>query len=129
MAGQWRNDIGAHARRFGNRYRPNNRGDRHIAGGIGRFAGRCAKRPLSIAFGRIVGSNIYNIGAILRIVAPAPIPPVMVLRDWIAMVGAALLRLMFSFTGRKVTRLEGVVLTAQDGVSCWFLLSAAPAAG
>ncbi|MFZ4072172.1 MAG: hypothetical protein ACOYJ6_19015 [Caulobacterales bacterium] len=51
------------------------------------------------------------------------------MRDWIAMVGAALLRLMFSFTGRKVTRLEGVVLTAQDGVSCWFLLSAAPAAG
>ncbi len=84
-----------------------------------------------IAFGSLVGSNIDNIGAILRIiaiVAPAPIPPDMVMRDWIAMVGAALLLLMFAFTGRKVTRLEGVVLTAEDGVSCWLLLSAAPAA-
>ncbi len=51
------------------------------------------------------------------------------MRDGIAMGGAALLRLMFAATGRKVTRLESVVLTAKDGVYCWFLLSAAPAAG
>jgi cation:H+ antiporter len=83
-----------------------------------------------IAFGNIVGSNIYNILGILgvtAIVAPVPIPPDMVMRDWIAMVGAAVLLLVFAFTGRKVTRLEGVALMALYGVYCYFLLSAAPA--
>lgn len=79
-----------------------------------------------IAFGNIVGSNIYNILGILGVtalVAPVPIPPDMVARDWIAMVGAACLLLFHAWTGAKVTRLEGAFLLALYGVYCWFLLN------
>ena len=79
-----------------------------------------------IAFGNIVGSNIYNILGILGVTAltvPVPIPPEMGARDWIALVGAAVLLLVVAFTGRKVTRLEGVGLLGLYGVYCWSLLA------
>ena len=79
-----------------------------------------------IAFGNIVGSNIYNILGILGItalVAPVPIPPDMAARDWIAMTGAAIVLLLHAWTGARVTRMEGLSLLALYGVYCWLLLS------
>jgi cation:H+ antiporter len=79
-----------------------------------------------VAFGNIVGSNIYNILGILGItalIAPVPIPPDMVMRDWIAMLGAAVLLLVHAWSGAKVTRGEGAFLLGLYGVYCWFLLA------
>lgn len=82
-----------------------------------------------IAFGNIVGSNIYNILGILgltALVAPVPVPPDMVARDWIAMVGAAVLLLFHAWTGSKVSRGEGAFLILLYGAYCWFLLQPTP---
>lgn len=52
------------------------------------------KGGADVAFGNIVGSNIYNILGILgitAIVAAIPFPPDMVYQDWIALVAAVLL--------------------------------------
>jgi cation:H+ antiporter len=79
-----------------------------------------------VAFGNIVGSNLYNILGILGVtalVAPVPIPPDMVARDWIALLGAAVLLLYHAWTGRRVTRLEGGWFLTLYAVYCWFLLN------
>lgn len=79
-----------------------------------------------VAFGNIVGSNIYNILGILgitAIIAPVPIPPDMVMRDYIAMIGAAVLFLFHAWTGGRISRAEGGVLLALYVVYCYFLLN------
>ncbi len=83
-----------------------------------------------VAFGNIVGSNIYNILGILgvtAIVAPIEIPADMVARDWIAMYGATLLLLFHAATGARVGRREGAFLLAHYLVYCWLLVRGGPA--
>lgn len=68
-----------------------------------------------VAFGNIVGSNIYNILGILGVTAlinPVPIPPDIGLVDWIALIGSIALLLLVAMTGRRITRLEGALMLA-----------------
>jgi cation:H+ antiporter len=79
-----------------------------------------------VAFGNIVGSNIYNILGILgitAIIAPVPIPPDMVMRDYIALLGAAVLFLVHAWTGGRISRAEGGFMMLLYGVYCYFLLN------
>lgn len=65
-----------------------------------------------VAVGNIIGSNIYNILGILGItamIAKVPVPPDMVVRDWVAMVGAAVLLVAMAQT-KKFGRITGLVL-------------------
>ncbi len=79
-----------------------------------------------VAFGNIVGSNIYNILGILGLTAlihPLPIPKDVGLLDWGALIGSAALLLVFALTGRRLTRLEGLAFLAGYVVFVYLLLS------
>lgn len=79
-----------------------------------------------VAFGNIVGSNIYNILGILGLTAlihPLPIPKDVGLLDWGALIGSAALLLVFALTGRRLTRLEGGAFLAGYVAFVFLLLS------
>jgi len=66
-----------------------------------------------VALGNVVGSNIFNILAILgatAMVTPVPIPPEIARFDLWVMLGATLLLLLFAATGRRIRRWEGLTL-------------------
>lgn len=68
-----------------------------------------------VAFGNIVGSNIYNILGILGITAlvhPIAIPADIGLVDWAALIGSAMLLLVFARSGYRLSRGEGLVFLA-----------------
>ena len=73
------------------------------------------KGRADVAFGNIVGSNIYNILGILGVTAlisPLPFPPDMGLRDWIALLGSAALLIIYSGSRVRLGRPEGAVMLA-----------------
>jgi cation:H+ antiporter len=74
------------------------------------------RRQPDIAFGNIVGSNIYNILGILGITAiiePIPVPPEIVQTDIWIMLAATGMLLFFSISGWRISRIEGgILLTA-----------------
>jgi cation:H+ antiporter len=74
------------------------------------------RREADVAFGNIVGSNIYNVLGILGITAlvtPITVPPEIIALDIWVMLGATVLLLAFAVTGWRVNRLEGgILLTA-----------------
>jgi cation:H+ antiporter len=79
-----------------------------------------------VAFGGIIGSNIYNILGILGITAlvqPIAIPTDLLARDWAALYVATLLVLLHANTGGKVNRFEGGFLLLHYVGYCWLLLS------
>jgi cation:H+ antiporter len=79
-----------------------------------------------VAVGNIIGSNLYNILGILGITAlvrPIDIPPDMIARDWIAMMGAGLVLLLFAWTGKLVNRMEGLILLILYAVYCVLLIN------
>lgn len=79
------------------------------------------KGRADVAFGNIVGSNIYNILGILgvtAIITPIPFPPDMVARDWIALLGSAVLLIVCGRTGARLGRREGAVMLALYGAYC-----------
>jgi len=66
-----------------------------------------------VAFGNIVGSNLYNILGILGVTAliqPLAIPVDIGVVDWAVLIGSAALLLVFAASGRRLTRLEGAIL-------------------
>ncbi len=66
-----------------------------------------------VAFGNIVGSNIYNILFILgatAIIKPVPIPASIAAVDIWVMVAATVALIGFAVSGWRITRLEGAVL-------------------
>ncbi len=68
-----------------------------------------------VAFGNIVGSNIYNafgIVGVTALVRPIAIPPEVSLVDWGVMCLSAVLLMLFATIGRGVSRLEGACLIA-----------------
>ena len=68
-----------------------------------------------IAFGNVVGSNIFNLAGILgatALVAPMPVPPEILRFDLWAMLGAAAALLLFARSGWRIGRVEGAVLFA-----------------
>lgn len=66
-----------------------------------------------VAFGNIVGSNLYNMLGILggtALVHPIEVPRDVGIIDWAVLIGSALLLLVFALTARRITRPEGVVM-------------------
>ena len=68
------------------------------------------KRQSDLAFGNIVGSNIYNIlgiGGTTVLIAPAPVPREIVTFDNLLMVAVSLLLVIFAATGRRILARRG----------------------
>jgi cation:H+ antiporter len=85
------------------------------------------KGRADVAFGNILGSNIYNILGILGVTAlisPLPFPPDMGMRDWIAFVGSAGLLILYSRSRARLGRPEGSVMLALYGAYCVALFAA-----
>ncbi|MFC0200985.1 calcium/sodium antiporter [Paracoccus rhizosphaerae] len=83
------------------------------------------KGRADMALGNVVGSNIFNILAILGItavVSPLPVPPEMLRLDLWVMLAAALLLAPFLFRGISMTRAVGAALVAAYGIYAWVLL-------
>lgn len=73
------------------------------------------RRQSDVAFGNIVGSNIYNIlgiGGMTAVVAPGAVPEDIIGFDNIVMVGVSLLMLACAYTRLQIGRTEGAVLIA-----------------
>ncbi|MBP5858265.1 calcium/sodium antiporter [Marivibrio halodurans] len=76
------------------------------------------RRQTDLAFGNIIGSNLFNILGILGITAlvrPIPVPPEIVTLDIWVMLGATAAMLVFATTGARLVRLEGAALVAAYG--------------
>ncbi|ETX26530.1 calcium/sodium antiporter [Roseivivax isoporae] len=68
-----------------------------------------------VAFGNIVGSNIYNIlgiGGFTALIAPGAVPPEIVSFDNLVMIGVSLALVIVAWTGLRIVRWEGAVLLA-----------------
>ncbi|MFN3889346.1 MAG: calcium/sodium antiporter [Beijerinckiaceae bacterium] len=73
------------------------------------------RRQPEVAFGNVVGSNIYNIlgiGGATALIAPTSVPAEIVRFDNLVMVGVSALMLVFAWTGLRVGRREGALLLA-----------------
>lgn len=73
------------------------------------------KKQGDVAFGNIVGSNIYNILGIAgftALIEPGPVPAEIVSFDNLVMVGVSVLLIAFAWTGLRIGRREGAVLLA-----------------
>lgn len=73
------------------------------------------RRQYSIAFGNVVGSNIYNILGILgatALVKPVAVPPEIAAFDVWVMLASTIALIAFAVTGWKVTRAEGAACLA-----------------
>lgn len=71
------------------------------------------RRQGDVAFGNIVGSNIYNIlgiGGATALIAPGVVPAEIVSFDNLVMIGVSLVLVGFSWTGLRVSRGEGAIL-------------------
>ncbi|MCB1342184.1 MAG: calcium/sodium antiporter [Pseudooceanicola sp.] len=82
----------------------------------------------SIAFGNVVGSNIYNVLGILgatALVVPVPIPPEIARFDIWVMLAATAALIVFAVTGWKVTRGEGAVFLGGYAAYCGWLVAGA----
>lgn len=68
-----------------------------------------------VAFGNIVGSNIYNIlgiGGFTAVIAPGAVPVEIVSFDNLVMIGVSLALAVFAWTGLRIARWEGAALLA-----------------
>jgi cation:H+ antiporter len=82
------------------------------------------RRQPDIAFGNIVGSNIYNILGILGITAilePIRVPPEILRTDIWVMLGATVLLVFFSISGWRISRAEGGTFLAAYGAYLLFV--------
>ncbi|MEX1196506.1 MAG: calcium/sodium antiporter [Pseudohongiellaceae bacterium] len=73
------------------------------------------RRHADVAVGNILGSNLFNLLGILGVSAtlqPLPLPARILQFDQWILLGSALLLLLFLFTGRRVSRLEGAILVS-----------------
>lgn len=71
------------------------------------------KRQGDVAFGNIVGSNIYNIlgiGGAAALIMPGSVPAEIVNFDNLIMIGVSLLLVIFAWTGLRIGRREGTTL-------------------
>lgn len=76
------------------------------------------KRQSEVAFGNIVGSNIYNIlgiGGATALIAPGAVPAQILRVDLWVMLGVSVVFVALALTGRRITRLEGALLLAGYG--------------
>jgi cation:H+ antiporter len=86
------------------------------------------KGQSDIAFGNVIGSNIFNILGILGVtgaVYPIDVPTTIAAFDIWVMVGATVLLTGFAITGWRITRVEGAALVAGYGVYLGYLVATA----
>jgi cation:H+ antiporter len=79
-----------------------------------------------VAIGNVIGSNLFNILAILSLSAfihPLPVQPAIFTSDCWWMLGSTLILFPFMITGRLVSRWEGGMLLALYGVYLCQLLA------
>ena len=84
------------------------------------------RRQADVAFGNIVGSNIFNvlgIAGLTAVVSPIPVPPEVATLDIWVMLAAALLLVLFAVTGWRVVRWEGAAFLACYGGYMFVLFS------
>lgn len=77
------------------------------------------RRHADVAVGNVLGSNIFNLLGILGVSAllqPLPIHARILQFDQWVMLGSSVLLLVFLYTGRRLSRLEGGVLLVGYGV-------------
>lgn len=77
------------------------------------------RRHADVAIGNILGSNIFNLLGILGVSAllqPLPVHERILHFDQWIMLGTSLILLLFLFTGRRLSRLEGAALLLGYGV-------------
>jgi len=90
------------------------------------------RRQPDIAFGNVVGSNIYNVLGILGVTAavhPIPVPPEIARFDiWVMLAATAALTLA-AVTGWRITRAEGAAMLVSYGVYVGVLVAVPFAAG
>jgi cation:H+ antiporter len=81
------------------------------------------RRQSDVAFGNVIGSNIFNSLGILGVTAavhPIPVPPQIATVDIWVMLGATLLLIAFAVTGWRLNRIEGAIfLTLYAGYMIW----------
>jgi cation:H+ antiporter len=73
------------------------------------------RRQADVALGNVIGSNMFNLLAIIGVaslVGPIPVAPEIMTFDIWVMLGASLLLLPFVFLGRDISRGWGIALTA-----------------
>lgn len=71
------------------------------------------RRQADVAFGNIVGSNIFNvlgIGGVLALTAPVDVPADMLSLDIPILLLVSVLFIIFAWTGARIVRLEGTAL-------------------
>lgn len=71
------------------------------------------RRQSDVAFGNIVGSNIYNIlgiGGVTALLAPSQVPAEITGGSNLVMLSASLLIVAIAYTGMRITRWEGALL-------------------
>jgi len=94
-----------------------------VASLVSSFRGRS-----DVAIGNVIGSNLFNILAILGLsamVSPLPVQPSLIASDCWWMLGITLLLFPIMFTGRRVSRWEGGVLLATYCMYLGLLLAGA----
>ncbi|MBM2575348.1 calcium/sodium antiporter [Jannaschia sp. Os4] len=84
------------------------------------------KRQGAMAFGNVVGSNVFNLLGILgatAVVVPIPVPPEIASRDVWVMLAATVALVVVAVTGWRVRRGEGVaLLAAYGGYMAWLAM-------
>jgi cation:H+ antiporter len=82
------------------------------------------RRETDVAFGNIVGSNIYNIlgiGGVTALIAPTPVPVEIARFDNPIMIGVSLVLVALAWTGGVISRREGALLLAGYIAYVWLL--------
>lgn len=82
------------------------------------------RRHADVAIGNILGSNLFNLLGILGVsalVEPLTINSRVLQFDQWVMLGASLVLLVFLYTGRKLSRVEGAILLS--GYVVYIILS------
>lgn len=77
------------------------------------------RRHADVAVGNVLGSNIFNLLGILGVSAllqPLPVHARILQFDQWVMLGSSVLLLVFLYTGRRLSRLEGGILLVSYGV-------------
>jgi cation:H+ antiporter len=77
------------------------------------------RRHPDVAFGNVVGSNIFNvlgIAGITAVVSPIPVPPEIARFDVWVMLAATVLLVLLATTGWRLSRREGMLLLASYGL-------------
>lgn len=82
------------------------------------------KKQSDVAFGNVIGSNIYNIlgiGGFTGLISPVEIPQEIVRFDNPVMVAVTVVAVLFAWTGGRVGRVEGTILVTGYAVYMFLL--------